>query len=78
MANYLDPSTEAKLTRVAEQELIQKQVSPDSLHTLAHRHSYLYHMSPRAARQVRMYLGRRDAARSAGAIRQTWAKTALP
>ncbi len=28
VANYLDPSTEAKLTRVAEQELIQNQVSP--------------------------------------------------
>ena len=25
MANYLDPSTEAKLTRVAEQELIHNQ-----------------------------------------------------
>ncbi len=28
VANYLDPSTEAKLTRVAEQELIQNQVRP--------------------------------------------------
>ena len=40
VANYLDPSTEAKLTRVAEQELIQNQVRLNAAHnaTMAQKH----------------------------------------